>query len=81
MPTYAGWKDLPVAYLVCENDQAVKVEVQEAMKASCRRSGADIEVERCGASHTPFLSMPELVVNFIRRAAGEELQDINTTAL
>lgn len=29
------------------------------------------DVERCGASHSPFLSMPKLTSEVIRRAAGE----------
>lgn len=42
------------------------------MVETARAAGADITVERCKAGHSPFLSMPEVVVGLVRRAAGEE---------
>jgi pimeloyl-ACP methyl ester carboxylesterase len=52
----AGWHDIPSRYVICEQDQAMPVPVQEAM--SCH---AD-EVVRLDASHSPFLSRPDELV-------------------
>lgn len=54
---YAGYKDAPSVYLVCERDMAVPLEWQESLVelAGCR-------VVRCQSGHMPMLSMPEKVV-------------------
>ena len=69
-PTYAAWKHIPSTYLVCENDQAIPLAAQEAMLA---QEGANFDVVRCGADHSPFLSMPDFTADVVRRAAGEVL--------
>jgi len=63
---HAGWKDAPSVYLICENDQAMSVGLQEKVSAM-----AGCEIERCGSGHMVTLTMPEKVVEMIRRAAGE----------
>lgn len=67
---YAGWKHLPSTYLVCEQDMGIPVHAQEAMIA---QPGANFTVERCKASHSPFLSMPDFTAQFVRRACGEQI--------
>ncbi|KAK0987022.1 hypothetical protein LTR91_010072 [Friedmanniomyces endolithicus] len=67
--TYAAWKHIPSTYLVCEKDMGIPVVAQEAM---ILQPGADFTVERCGASHSPFLSMPDFTAEVVRRAAGEK---------
>ena len=66
--TYAAWKHIPSTYLVCENDKAIPLAAQEGMIA---QPGASFTVERCKASHSPFLSMPDFTAEVVRRAAGE----------
>ena len=64
--SYAAWKHVDSAYLICEADNAVPIQAQEAMASS-------MTTERCSASHSPFLSQPEVTTAFIRRQAGESI--------
>ncbi|KAK2746616.1 hypothetical protein FQN55_005604 [Onygenales sp. PD_40] len=70
VPT-ASWRKIPSSYLLCENDQAIPLFVQEAMVKACQDAGATIDTTKIAASHSPFLSKPDEVVEFLRRAAGE----------
>ncbi|KAI9869807.1 MAG: hypothetical protein M1830_005074 [Pleopsidium flavum] len=65
--TYAAWRDIPSTYLYCEADNAIPLSMQEMMV----QDAGGFQTERCSAGHSPFLSQPELVVDVIRRAAGE----------
>lgn len=67
---YAAWKHIPSTYMVCEKDNALPLFAQEAMIA---HPDANFKVERCGASHSPFLSMPDFTAEVVRRAAGERV--------
>jgi pimeloyl-ACP methyl ester carboxylesterase len=67
----AAWRTITSTYLICEDDRAIPVFVQEAMVKACQDTGADMKTERLFASHSPFLSKPDEVVSFLRRAAGE----------
>jgi pimeloyl-ACP methyl ester carboxylesterase len=66
--TYAGWKDVPSVYLVCENDAAIPPPLQMQMVAL-----AGSEVVTCSAAHMMILSQPDTVVEVVRKAAGETL--------
>ena len=61
---------LPSVYLVCENDNAVPVSMQEQL---AKNIGEGCHVERCSAGHSPFISQPEVVTRIIRRMAGEDI--------
>ena len=69
-PTYAAWKHIPSTYLVCEEDRAIPLAVQEAWIS---QPGANFTVERCTSAHSPFLSMPDYTAEVVRRAAGETI--------
>ncbi|KAK3049472.1 hypothetical protein LTR09_009139 [Extremus antarcticus] len=69
--TYAPWKEVACTYLLCENDLAIPAPAQEAMST---QPGARFEVVRCEADHSPFLCMPDLTTNVVRRAAGESIE-------
>jgi pimeloyl-ACP methyl ester carboxylesterase len=71
--TAASWKEIPTWYLLCEDDKAIPKEAQEAMTQGVKDGGGEIEVTRIKSDHSPFLSHPEEVVKWIRKAAGEEL--------
>ena len=71
--TGASWKDIPTSYLLCEDDLAIPKEAQEGMTQAVRDLGGDIEVTRIKSSHSPFLSCPDTVVEWIRGAAGESV--------
>lgn len=68
--TYAGWKYIPGTYLLCRNDMAIPEFAQEAMST---QPGANFEVIRCNADHSPFLCMPEYTAKVVRHAAGESI--------
>ena len=57
--------------MVCEDDQTVPVQAQDAMIAGMVEAGAEVVVERVKSSHSPHLSQPEFIAAFLRRAAGD----------
>jgi len=67
----SSWRTIPSSYLICEDDRAIPVFVQEAMVKACQDAGADMVTERVFSGHSPFLSKPDETVDFLRRAAGE----------
>lgn len=69
----AAWRTIPSRYLVCEDDRAIKPEIQEFMVKTSQALGAKMEMERVFSSHSPFLSKPDETVGFLRRTAGEEV--------
>lgn len=73
-PTSSAYKKIPSAYLVCEDDRAIPLQLQDAMIERTRKDGAVIEVERLFVSHSPYLAKPGQVAEFLRRAAGEEVE-------
>ncbi|GLA63415.1 hypothetical protein AtubIFM54640_004562 [Aspergillus tubingensis] len=62
---YAGWKDVPSVYLVCEGDNALPAGLQEQLA-----NLAGSQIERCSAGHMPQLSQPSRVTEVIRAAAA-----------
>ena len=50
---------MPSTYVLCEQDQAIPPPAQEQMS---QRAGS---VHRLAASHSPFLSMPDRVVELL----------------
>lgn len=46
---------------------------QDAMIAGVKDAGGMIEVERVSGSHSPHLTKPNKVADFLRRAAGETI--------
>lgn len=59
-----AWRDVPTTYVICEKDNAIPVFAQEHF---AERAG---DVRRLDASHSPFLSMPDQVVELITEVAG-----------
>ncbi len=59
--TVAPWKTVPSTYILCEKDNAIPVPGQDGMIAAAKQvvpESFDV-VERCQASHSPFLSVPD----------------------
>ena len=71
--TYSAWKAIPVAYLLCEKDNAIPFAFQKQMCDDARKAGGVVETEICSAGHSPFLSQPDVVASWLRRAAGESI--------
>jgi len=67
--TYAAWRYIPSSYLLCTNDNALPLKVQERM---VRMAGIQ-DTSKVDAGHAPHVSQPAVVATFIRKAAGEYL--------
>lgn len=59
----AAWHTIPSTYIACTQDQAIPYPAQQAM------SGRAGSVHTLQASHSPFLSQPEVVAGLIAEAA------------
>jgi hypothetical protein len=68
--SHEAFRDVPVTYLLCEQDQALPAEVQKMMIGRIEDVGVKVDVESCMGRHSPFLSMPETLVEVVVRAAG-----------
>jgi hypothetical protein len=67
--TSSSWRTISNSYLICEDDRAIPVFVQEASQDA----GADMVTERVFSGHSPFLAKPGETADFLRRAAGEKV--------
>lgn len=76
-PTSASWtdvtreafKEIPVTYLLCENDQALMLEVQKMTCGRIEALGVKVDYKICAAGHSPFLSMPEQLAKIVNKVA------------
>ncbi|KAH9896243.1 Alpha/beta hydrolase fold-1 [Xylariomycetidae sp. FL2044] len=67
---YAGWKDLPVSYLVCENDHTVTLENQTTLIDMVEReTGRNVDVMRIASGHAPNITEPQLMLDWILKLA------------
>jgi hypothetical protein len=64
---------IPSSYLLCVDDFAIPLAVQQLMVDRAQRKGASIETEKIQAGHSPWLVRPDEVVAHIRKQAGEEV--------
>ncbi|OAL34892.1 hypothetical protein AYO20_05853 [Fonsecaea nubica] len=72
--THPGYQTIPVSYLVCKEDQAVPLQVQESIINRIEEeSGQKVDVHTCQAGHFPTLSCAEEVARAIRCAVGDTL--------
>jgi len=63
---HAGYKGLPVSYLLCEDDLTVPAQIQrEGIEMMERESGTPVDVTSIKAGHCPNASVPEKVVDWI----------------
>ena len=66
--TYATYKSIPSGYLLTSNDQAFKYDYQ---LKTVEMAGFPKEMTlTVDTGHTPFLTKPEVVKEFILRVAG-----------
>jgi pimeloyl-ACP methyl ester carboxylesterase len=64
---YPGWQDVPVWTLITTEDRALPVEAQR-MFVGMVKDFTDITVKEIASSHSPMLSKPREVVEFILEA-------------
>lgn len=59
-------------YLYCSSDQALPFAVQQMMVQNvCQRYGVSFAEHHLNASHSPFLSMPERVLEVVQQIAED----------
>ncbi|CAJ2500127.1 Uu.00g029800.m01.CDS01 [Anthostomella pinea] len=64
--THAGYNDVPVSYLICENDRVIPAESQRTgIKRIEEASGKKVDITCIDAGHVPISSSPQLVINWI----------------
>jgi len=64
--TYAGYQDIPVSYLVCENDLVIPIKNQrDGIELIEKVSGRKVDVTSIQTGHVPMVSAPEKVVDWI----------------
>lgn len=71
--TSAAYLDIPASYLLCEEDRAIPLFVQELMVDKARQKGAQIETEKVKTGHSPWLVIPDEVAAYIKKQAGEKI--------
>lgn len=66
--TYGGYKDVPVSYLLCENDVVIPPELQQSIIAMIEEeSGNKVDVHKIKSDHAPWISHTDSVVEVIRQ--------------
>ncbi|KAL2419931.1 hypothetical protein ABEF95_008733 [Exophiala dermatitidis] len=64
--TYPGYKDVPVSYLIHEEDRCITSDLQRAaIEMIEKESGAKVDVSSIKADHCSNISAPQLVVDWI----------------
>ena len=67
---FTAWKDVPTIYLQCEIDRIVPIAKQEDMISQAKQAGGLIETMKVTSGHSPFLVVPEKVVDAIQQLAS-----------
>ncbi|KAF7626495.1 hypothetical protein AFLA_013886 [Aspergillus flavus NRRL3357] len=74
--TYAGYKDLPVSYLLCADDKVIPArEQQKGIDMIERETGREVDVTVIQTGHFPIPSAPEKVVDWITSLASRYEKD------
>ncbi|KAI0204930.1 Alpha/beta hydrolase fold-1 [Astrocystis sublimbata] len=67
--THPGYKDVPVSYLLCEEDVVISAETQrKEIEMIEQETGTKVDVTSIQAGHVPLCSVPEMVVDWILQA-------------
>lgn len=69
--TYAGYKDVPVSYLLCADDKVIPArEQQKGIDMVERETGREVDVTVIQTGHFPIPSAPEKVADWITSLAS-----------
>ncbi|KUJ24233.1 alpha/beta-hydrolase [Mollisia scopiformis] len=64
--TYAGYKDIPVSYLICEEDLVIPLRMQrDEIELIEKVSGKKVDVTSIKTGHIPPASQPQKVIDWI----------------
>ncbi|KAI0896795.1 Alpha/beta hydrolase fold-1 [Annulohypoxylon nitens] len=68
--TYAGYKDVPVSYLVAEGDKSILPATQRSQIAMIERvTGNKVDVSTVDSGHVATISHPQNVIDYILKVA------------
>lgn len=67
--TAAAYRSVPSTYILCAQDRAISLSLQEKMVAAARADGAKMETVLLDTSHTPWMADPQGVLDVIKSAA------------
>lgn len=67
--THEAFREISTTYLLCENDQALPLEVQKMICGRIEALGVNVDYETCLGGHSPFLSMPDKVAEVVNKVA------------
>jgi hypothetical protein len=72
--TYAGYKHIPVSYLLCTADIVVPPELQQSMiDMMVSEAGVNVDVHTIPSGHCPNASMPKTVGQVILKVAVQKI--------
>jgi hypothetical protein len=75
--TYAGYKDVPVSYLLCEDDRCIPPFIQrDEIEMIEKESGTKVDVTSINADHCPMVTAKKEVVDWIVDAAEKAKKDL-----
>jgi homoserine acetyltransferase len=69
--THATWKDVPCSWIYTELDEIIPVDIQKKCVLEAKQSGTNIRTFSLQSGHSPFLSMPDKVVEIIQTVYSE----------
>lgn len=70
--TYAGYKNIPVSYLFCEEDLCILPSIQKAgIDLIENVSGKNVDVTSIKAGHVPIASVPQVVIDWVLDVASK----------
>ena len=70
--THAGYKDVDVAWLLCEGDLVIPPDVQKAAIAMIEKeSGKKVDITSIPRDHCPIARYPDEVADWILKVAGK----------
>lgn len=68
--TAAAYRSIPSTYILCAQDRAISLGLQEKMVAAARADGAKMETVFMDTSHTPWKVDPQRVLDVIKSVAS-----------
>ncbi|KAL4793638.1 Alpha/beta hydrolase fold-1 [Aspergillus venezuelensis] len=73
--TGAAYLEIPTSYLICEEDKALPLFLQDMMIEKARSNGATVGTENVKTGHSPWLveGGEEIVGAWVRREAGDNI--------
>lgn len=71
--THAGYKDVPVSYLICEKDSVIPAGNQRRMVDLIKQEGSrKVDVTSIPEGHAPNITATQAVVEWITHVANQD---------